>query len=76
MQESLSIQQAQKLVLHSQRVLPTNQSGRASEATLSAIEHLGYMATSRYRFYGNTWAIWLLLVTDSMGRPTSRSNGL
>jgi hypothetical protein len=52
MQESLSIQQAQKLVLHSQRVLPTNQSGRASEATLSAIEHLGYMATSRYRFYG------------------------
>jgi uncharacterized protein YcaQ len=43
MKESLSIQQAQKLVLHSQRVLTTNQSGRAIEATLSAIEHLGYI---------------------------------
>ena len=43
MKESLSIQQAQKLVLHSQRVLTTNQSGPAIEATLSAIEHLGYI---------------------------------
>ena len=43
MQESLSIQQAQKLVLHSQRALTPNQSGRAIDATLSAIDHLGYI---------------------------------
>ncbi|QUY41424.1 winged helix-turn-helix domain-containing protein [Acaryochloris marina] len=39
----LSIQQARKLVLLSQRLPPRNQSGRAIEATLSAIEHLGYI---------------------------------
>lgn len=43
MKESLSIQQARKLVLLSQRLPPRNQSGRAIEATLSAIEHLGYI---------------------------------
>ncbi|CAA6692296.1 MULTISPECIES: winged helix-turn-helix domain-containing protein [unclassified Lentimonas] len=43
MPEPLSIQQAQKLVLHAQRVLATNQAGRAIGATLSAIEHLGYI---------------------------------
>ncbi|MBE9070396.1 winged helix DNA-binding domain-containing protein, partial [Leptolyngbya cf. ectocarpi LEGE 11479] len=43
MKESLSIQQARKLVLLSQRVPPPNQSGRAITATLSAIEHLGYI---------------------------------
>ncbi|MGK7908822.1 MAG: winged helix-turn-helix domain-containing protein [Synechococcus sp.] len=43
MKESLSIQQARKLVLLSQRVPPTNQAGRATAATLSAIEHLGYI---------------------------------
>ncbi len=43
MNESLSIQQARKLVLLSQRVLPTKQAGRATAVTLSAIEHLGYI---------------------------------
>ncbi len=43
MKESLSIQQARKLVLLSQRLPPRNQSGRAIEATLSAVEHLGYI---------------------------------
>lgn len=41
--ESLSIQEAQKLVLLSQRVPPVNQKGNAISATLSAIEHLGYI---------------------------------
>ncbi|MEL7430512.1 MAG: crosslink repair DNA glycosylase YcaQ family protein [Pseudomonadota bacterium] len=43
MKESLSIQQARKLVLLSQKLPPTNQAGRATAATLSAIEHLGYI---------------------------------
>jgi uncharacterized protein YcaQ len=43
MKESLSIQQARKLVLLSQRIPPTIQAGRATAATLSAIEHLGYI---------------------------------
>ncbi len=43
MKESLSTEQARKLVLQSQRVPPTNQTGRATDATLSAIEHLGYI---------------------------------
>ncbi len=43
MKESLSIQQARKLVLLSQKVPPTNQAGCATAATLSAIEHLGYI---------------------------------
>ncbi len=43
MTESLSIQQARKLVLLSQRLPPSKQSGRAIEATHSAIEHLGYI---------------------------------
>ncbi|UJB70594.1 YcaQ family DNA glycosylase [Acaryochloris sp. 'Moss Beach'] len=43
MKESLSIQQARKLILLSQRLPPKNHSGRAIEATLSAIEHLGYI---------------------------------
>ncbi len=43
MTESLSIQQARKLVLLSQRLPPSKQSGSAVAATLSAIEHLGYI---------------------------------
>ncbi len=43
MKESLSIQQARKLVLLSQRVPPPNQAGGATAATLSVIEHLGYI---------------------------------
>ena len=43
MTESLSIQQARKLVLLSQRLPPARQTGRAIDATLSAIEHLGYI---------------------------------
>lgn len=39
----LSLPQARKLVLHSQRVLPAKHAGSATEATLSAIEHLGYI---------------------------------
>lgn len=39
----LSIQQARKLALLSQRLPPTKQSGSAIAATLSAIEHLGYI---------------------------------
>ncbi len=43
MTESLSIQHARKLVLLSQRVPPVRQTGSAIAATLSAIEHLGYV---------------------------------
>ena len=43
MPESLSIQQARKLVLLSQRVPPATQVGRAAAVTLGAIEHLGYV---------------------------------
>lgn len=43
MNESLSIEQARKLVLLSQRVPPSRQVGGATAATLSAIEHLGYV---------------------------------
>ncbi len=42
-QESLSIQQARKLILLSQRLPPAKQTGNAIVATLSAIEHLGYI---------------------------------
>ena len=41
--ESLSIPQARKLVLLSQRLPPSKQSGRAIDETLSAIEHLAYI---------------------------------
>jgi uncharacterized protein YcaQ len=43
MTESLSIPQARKLVLLSQRVPPAKQTGSAIAHTLSAIEHLGYI---------------------------------
>ena len=43
MTESISIQQARKLVLLSQRLPPARQTGKAIAATLSAIEHLGYI---------------------------------
>lgn len=41
--DSLSIRQARRLVLLSQRLPPTKQAGTATAATLSAIEHLGYV---------------------------------
>jgi uncharacterized protein YcaQ len=41
--ESLSIEQSRKLVLLSQRVPPVKQAGNSLDATLSAIEHLGYI---------------------------------
>ncbi|WP_273273823.1 winged helix-turn-helix domain-containing protein [Maribacter polysiphoniae] len=41
--EALTIQQARKLVLLSQRVPPIKHQGNALEATLNAIEHLGYI---------------------------------
>ena len=40
---SLSIQEARKLVLLSQQIPPPKRTGRAIDATLSAIEHLGYV---------------------------------
>ncbi len=43
MTESLSIGQARKLVLLSQRLPPRKQTGSAVAATLSAIENLGYI---------------------------------
>ena len=43
MTESLSIHQVRKLVLLSQRLPPAKQTGRAIAATLSTIEHLGYI---------------------------------
>jgi uncharacterized protein YcaQ len=43
MTESISIQQARKLVLLSQGLPPAKQSGSAIAVTLSAIEHLGYI---------------------------------
>lgn len=41
--ETLTLQQAQKLVLLAQQVPPPKQTGTAINATLSAIEHLGYI---------------------------------
>ena len=43
MPDSLSIEQARKLVLLSQRLPPKRQSGSAVAATQAAIEHLGYV---------------------------------
>ncbi|MBQ0760931.1 MAG: AlkZ family DNA glycosylase [Zhongshania sp.] len=43
MRNPLSLQEAQKLVLHSQRLPAGKQTGSASAATLAAIEHLGYI---------------------------------
>tara|TARA_R110001592_G_scaffold50620_1_gene156380 strand:- start:13941 stop:15140 length:1200 start_codon:yes stop_codon:yes gene_type:complete len=43
MSDSLSVQQARKLVLHSQQLATATPSGSAIAATLSAIEHLGYI---------------------------------
>ncbi|MEO1591202.1 MAG: crosslink repair DNA glycosylase YcaQ family protein [Cyanobacteria bacterium J06632_22] len=43
MPESLSSQQARKLILHSQRLPPRQQAGSAAAVTRSAIEHLGYI---------------------------------
>ena len=43
MTESLSKGQARKLVLLSQRLPPPRQQGTAKDATLAAIEHLGYI---------------------------------
>lgn len=41
--QSLSLEQARKLVLLSQKIPPANFSGNAIDATLLAIEHLGYI---------------------------------
>jgi uncharacterized protein YcaQ len=41
--ESLSLEQARKLVLLSQRVPPTRRPGPAAASTQAAIEHLGYI---------------------------------
>jgi uncharacterized protein YcaQ len=41
--EILSINQARKLVLHSQQLPPRKQKGRAKDATLASIEQLGYV---------------------------------
>ncbi|MRX65505.1 hypothetical protein [Maribacter luteus] len=43
--EALTIQQARKLVLLSQRVPPIKHKGSALDATLQTIEHLGYIQT-------------------------------
>ncbi len=43
MSETLSIQDARKLVLHSQGLPPGRQRGRAIEVSLATIEHLGYI---------------------------------
>ncbi len=43
MKDSLPVSQARKLVLLSQRVPPAKQAGSAKSATLTAIEHLGYV---------------------------------
>lgn len=43
MPETLSLPQARKLVLLSQRVPPSSRAGTATAATLSTIEHLGYI---------------------------------
>jgi uncharacterized protein len=43
MSKSLSIQEAQKLVLLSQNILTLKEKGTAIDKTLSTIEHLGYI---------------------------------
>lgn len=43
MPDSLSPQQARKLVLHAQRLPPSKPTGLAIDATQSAVEHLGYI---------------------------------
>lgn len=43
MSESLSTRQARKLILLSQKLPPPRQTGQSTAATLSAIEHLGYI---------------------------------
>ena len=43
MNESLSIPQARKLILLSQRLPPAKGAGNATDATLAVIEHLGYV---------------------------------
>jgi len=43
MTEKLSRREAQKLVLHSQCLLSSGKSGKAIDATFSAIQHLGYI---------------------------------
>ena len=43
MQDSLSIEQARKLVLHSQQLPPSGASGSALSATLQAIQQLSYI---------------------------------
>ena len=43
MTQSLSVNEARKLVLHSQRLNNRHQFGNRTEATLEAIEHLGYV---------------------------------
>jgi len=43
MPASLSIEQARKLVLHSQKLPPASVSGTALSATLTAIQHLSYI---------------------------------
>lgn len=41
--ESISFEQARKLILHSQRLPPTQSIGTGLNTTLTAIEHLGYI---------------------------------
>lgn len=43
MKQSLSVAEARKLVLHSQKLPPKRSPGAAHVATLSVIEHLGYI---------------------------------
>lgn len=43
MDETLSLEQARKLVLHSQKLPSGTQKGSVKNATLAAIEHLGYI---------------------------------
>ena len=43
MTESLSIAEARKLVLLSQKLPPNTQKGRSIDATLAALEHMGYV---------------------------------
>ncbi len=76
MEESLSIHQARKLVLLSQRVPPTKPTGSATAATLSAIEHLGYIQIDTSRSLSARTTTLCGIGIRAMHRPSSINSSM